>query len=231
MFRLWPVWWHWSDFLHLLIYDFLGFCCSRSELQPVPHKLHPNKEATTPAGCDTIWFSHLRHTKNPIHICLLLTNVRSGIFWRYSRTESGLTCFCFPKHGPDLGSKHQIKPLKLPLFHSNIYLYNSDGFQLFSSLLEHNGSCKSKINMSRNLPQCLTSNHWEEQKKIWCLNDACCGVTDLHVGLKDYRNTTEIFWYYKLQIVHLLRYNQPCSGSALQDMHRTNQLLRCATYL
>lgn len=83
---------HLSDFLHLLIYDFLGFCCSRSELQPVPHKLHPNKEATAPAGCDSIWFSHIWHTKNPVHICLLLTNVGSRPFLRYSCTESQKTC-------------------------------------------------------------------------------------------------------------------------------------------
>lgn len=35
--------------MHLLINDFLGLCCCRREFRPVLHKLHPNKQTTTPA--------------------------------------------------------------------------------------------------------------------------------------------------------------------------------------
>lgn len=61
---------------YLLIYDFLGFCCCRGQLQSVLHELQPNKEAATPAGCGAIWFSHLWHILYPfacfLEMCFLI---------------------------------------------------------------------------------------------------------------------------------------------------------------
>lgn len=59
---------HSSVILHLLINDFLGFCCRRRELQPVLHQLHANKEAATPAGRDAIQLI-ISDAKDPIHLC------------------------------------------------------------------------------------------------------------------------------------------------------------------